>query len=126
MCKICIARSLVVDIFPLCNANFVPFLSRMLVACRMGNGRILCLSRRGTIDFEYTHKACLSCLPAVFTILLLKDSNIVRLLELNINLGCTMFIPPVVTFHRKVYTAKLLFHQLPTRHSDTLISSVTY
>ena len=25
MCKICIARRLVVDIFPWCNANFVPF-----------------------------------------------------------------------------------------------------
>ena len=41
MCKICIARHLVVDIFPWCNANFVPFPSRTLVARRMGNGSIL-------------------------------------------------------------------------------------
>ena len=40
MCKICIARCLVVDIFPWCNANFVPFPSRTLVARRMQNGRI--------------------------------------------------------------------------------------
>ena len=41
MCKICIARCLVVDIFPWCNANFVPFPSGTLVACRIGNGRIV-------------------------------------------------------------------------------------
>ena len=40
MCKICIARRLVVDIFPWCNANFVPFPSGTLVARRMGNGSI--------------------------------------------------------------------------------------
>ena len=40
MCKICIARRLVVDIFPWCNANFVPFPSGTLVARRMRNGRI--------------------------------------------------------------------------------------
>ena len=40
MCKICIARRLVVDIFPWCNANFVPSPSGTLVACRMGNGSI--------------------------------------------------------------------------------------
>ena len=40
ICKICIARRLVVDIFPWCNANFVPFPSRTLVACQMWNGRI--------------------------------------------------------------------------------------
>ena len=41
MCKICIARRLIVDIFPWCNANFVPFPSRTLVERRMGNGSIL-------------------------------------------------------------------------------------
>ena len=41
MCKICIARRLVVDIFPWCNANFVPFPSGTLVARRMGNGSIM-------------------------------------------------------------------------------------
>ena len=40
MCKICIARRLVVDIFPWCNANFVPFPSGTLVAHRMRNGSI--------------------------------------------------------------------------------------
>ena len=40
MCKICIARRLVVDIFPWCNANFVPFRSGTLVARQMRNGRI--------------------------------------------------------------------------------------
>ena len=40
MCKICIARRLVVDSFPWCNANFVPFPSGTLVARRMQNGRI--------------------------------------------------------------------------------------
>ena len=40
MCKICIARRLVVDIFPWCNANFVPFPSGTLVARRMRNERI--------------------------------------------------------------------------------------
>ena len=40
MCKICIARRLVVDIFPWCNANFVPFPSGTLVARRMRNGSI--------------------------------------------------------------------------------------
>ena len=44
MCKICIARRLVVDIFPWCNANFVPFPSGTLVALRMQNGSILHLS----------------------------------------------------------------------------------
>ena len=38
--KICIARRLVVDIFPWCNAKFVPFPSGTLVARRKGNGRI--------------------------------------------------------------------------------------
>ena len=41
MCKICIARRLVVDIFPWCNANSVPFPSGTLVARRIGNGSIL-------------------------------------------------------------------------------------
>ena len=41
MCKICITRRLVVDIFPWSNANIVPFPSGTLVARRMGNGRIL-------------------------------------------------------------------------------------
>ena len=41
MCKICIARCLVVDIFPWCNANFVPFPSGTLVAHRMRNGSIV-------------------------------------------------------------------------------------
>ena len=41
MCKICIARRLVVDIFPLCNGNFVPFPSGTLVAHRMRNGSIM-------------------------------------------------------------------------------------
>ena len=40
MFKICIERHLVVDIFPWCNANFVPFPSGKLVARRMRNGRI--------------------------------------------------------------------------------------
>ena len=40
MCKICIARRLVVDIFPWCNANFVPFPSGTLVAHRIRNGSI--------------------------------------------------------------------------------------
>ena len=40
MCKLCIAWRLVVNIFPWCNANFVPFPSRTLVARRMQNGRI--------------------------------------------------------------------------------------
>ena len=40
MCKICIARRLVVDIFPWCNANSVPFPSGTLVARRIGNGSI--------------------------------------------------------------------------------------
>ena len=40
MCKICTARRLVVNIFPWCNANFVPFPSRTLVAHRIGSGRI--------------------------------------------------------------------------------------
>ena len=40
MCKICIARRLVVDIFPWCNANFVPFPSGTLVARQMRNGSI--------------------------------------------------------------------------------------
>ena len=40
MCKICIARRLVVDVFPWCNANFVPFPSGTLVARRMRNGSI--------------------------------------------------------------------------------------
>ena len=57
MCKICIARRLVVDIFPWCNANFVPFPSGTLVARRMQNGRIaqprlcrgpLCICLKGT------------------------------------------------------------------------------
>ena len=41
MCKICIVRRLVVDIFPWCNTNFVPFPSGTLVARRMRNGRII-------------------------------------------------------------------------------------
>ena len=41
MCKICIARRLIVNIFPWCNANFVPFPSGTLVARRMGNGSII-------------------------------------------------------------------------------------
>ena len=41
MCKICIVQHLVVNIFPWCNANFVPFPSGTLVACRMRNGRIV-------------------------------------------------------------------------------------
>ena len=41
MCKICIARHLVVDNFLWCNANFVPFPSGTLVAHRMWNGSIL-------------------------------------------------------------------------------------
>ena len=41
MCKICIARRLVIDIFPWCNANFVPFPSGTLVARPMRNGSIL-------------------------------------------------------------------------------------
>ena len=45
MCKICIARCLVVDIFPWCNANFVPFPSGTLVARRMRNGRIHNMNR---------------------------------------------------------------------------------
>ena len=40
MCKICIARRLVVDIFPWCNANFVPFPSGTMVARRMRNESI--------------------------------------------------------------------------------------
>ena len=40
LCKICIARRLVVDIFPWCNAHYVPFPSGTLVARRMGNGSI--------------------------------------------------------------------------------------
>ena len=40
MCKICIVRRLVVDIFPWCNANFVPFPSGTLVVGRMRNGSI--------------------------------------------------------------------------------------
>ena len=40
MCKLCIARRLVVDSFPWCNANFVPFPGGTLVARRMQNGRI--------------------------------------------------------------------------------------
>ena len=40
MCKICIVRRLVDDIFPWCNANFMPFPSGTLVAHRMRNGRI--------------------------------------------------------------------------------------
>ena len=40
MCKICIARRLVVDIFPWCNANFVPFPIRTLVGRRIRNGSI--------------------------------------------------------------------------------------
>ena len=40
LCKICIARRLVVDIFPRCNAHYVPFPSGTLVARRMGNGSI--------------------------------------------------------------------------------------
>ena len=40
MCKICIALRLVVNIFPWCNANFVPFPSGTLVAHRMGNRTI--------------------------------------------------------------------------------------
>ena len=40
MCKICIARRLVVDIFPWCNANFVPFPRGTLVARRMQNGSL--------------------------------------------------------------------------------------
>ena len=40
MCKICIVRRLIVDIFPWCNANFLPFPSGTLVARRMGNGSI--------------------------------------------------------------------------------------
>ena len=46
MCKICIARRLVVDIFPWCNANSVPFPSGTLVARRMGNGSIKKFSNR--------------------------------------------------------------------------------
>ena len=41
LCKICIARRLVVDIFPWCNAHYVPFPSGTLVARRMGNGSIV-------------------------------------------------------------------------------------
>ena len=41
LCRICIARRLVVDIFPWCNANFVPFPSGTLVARRMRNGSIV-------------------------------------------------------------------------------------
>ena len=41
MCRICIARRLVVDIFPWCNANFVPFPSGTVVARRMRNGSIV-------------------------------------------------------------------------------------
>ena len=44
MCKICIARHLVVDIFLWCNANFVSFPSGTLVARQMRNGRIDVLS----------------------------------------------------------------------------------
>ena len=40
MCKICIAQRLVFDIFPWCNASFVPFRSGMLVVHRMQNGSI--------------------------------------------------------------------------------------
>ena len=41
MCKICIARRLVVDIFPWCNANFMPFPRGMLVVRRMQNRSIV-------------------------------------------------------------------------------------
>ena len=41
MCKICIAWCLVGDIFPWCNANFVPFSSGTLVARQMQNGSIM-------------------------------------------------------------------------------------
>ena len=40
MCKICIAWRLIVDIFPWCNANFVPFPSGTLVARRMRTGEL--------------------------------------------------------------------------------------
>ena len=40
MCIICIARRLVVDNFPWCNSNFVPFPSGTLVVRRMWNRRI--------------------------------------------------------------------------------------
>ena len=46
LCKICIARRLVVDIFPWCNAHYVPFPSGTLVARRMGNGSIAFLSSK--------------------------------------------------------------------------------
>ena len=57
MCKICIARHLVVDIFPWCSANFVPFPSGTLVARRMRNGRIAVFDRQkipfGTILYNF-------------------------------------------------------------------------
>ena len=49
MCKICIARRLVVDIFPWCSANFVPFPSGTLVARRMRNGRISIIDCRDLV-----------------------------------------------------------------------------
>ena len=47
LCKICIARRLVLDIFPWCNAHYVPFPSGTLVARRMGNGSIYAKSCLG-------------------------------------------------------------------------------
>ena len=53
MCKICITRRLVVDIFPWCNTNFVPFPSGTLVAGRMRNGSVACV--HACSKFIYVH-----------------------------------------------------------------------
>ena len=61
MCKICIARRLVVDIFPWRNANFVPLPSGTLVACQMRNGSI----NKDNILFK-THFYIAPCLSICF------------------------------------------------------------
>ena len=65
LCKICIARRLVVYIFPWCNAHYVPFPSGTLVAGRMGNGSIvLTLSFFSSLGFSGALRSALYMLKA--------------------------------------------------------------
>ena len=72
MCKICIARRLVVDIFPWCNANFVPFPIGTLVECQMPNGSIeLNISCR-------FHSFCFNCLDQLYNLKLAVTISLPR------------------------------------------------
>ena len=67
MCRICIVRCLVVNIFPWCNANFVPFPIGTLVARWMRNGRIRapCREKKLCQFLNLGSKSCVICITDV-------------------------------------------------------------